>query len=187
VAGISNEEFASTMRILPFPFADAASSTTLEIYHGAHGAWETNSPIRAFLPYELNGEKVLVASYLCTPLVTFSLDKIKDKQHVKGRTLAELGYGNYPLDMVAYEKGGKGFILLINSARGVMRFSAETMAAYEGELTEELSTIQAGLPFDPLPGTGVQQLDNYGKENLAMLVRQPNGQLDLALAPTRRL
>ncbi len=43
VAGLSNEEFASTLRSLPFPFKEGESETSVEIYHGAHGKFETRS------------------------------------------------------------------------------------------------------------------------------------------------
>jgi hypothetical protein len=36
VAGLSNEEFSSAMRIYPFPFEGPGATTTLEIYHGSH-------------------------------------------------------------------------------------------------------------------------------------------------------
>ncbi len=104
VAGLSNEEFASTFRKIPFPFKNKVSASTLEIYHGAHGRYETKSPIRAFVPYKLNGKPHILASYTCTPLVTIPEDKIEPGKHVKGRTIAELGAGNMPLDMIVVTK-----------------------------------------------------------------------------------
>jgi hypothetical protein len=47
VAGLSNEEFASKLRVLPFPFEELDGGASVEIYHGAHGAWETEAPIDA--------------------------------------------------------------------------------------------------------------------------------------------
>ncbi len=38
IAGLSNEEWASTLRRTPFPFEGEVAVTGLEIYHGAHGA-----------------------------------------------------------------------------------------------------------------------------------------------------
>ena len=78
VAGLSNEEFASTMWRVPYPFAEGTTATTLEIFHGAHGEYETHAPIRTFVPYELNDEEHLLAAYLCTPLVTFETSDLKD-------------------------------------------------------------------------------------------------------------
>src|SRR5687768_7678385 len=67
VSGISNQEFASTFRKIPFPFKDKQDQASLEIFHAAHGRYETNSPIRTFTTADLNGKKYLVASYTCTP------------------------------------------------------------------------------------------------------------------------
>src|SRR4051794_37080448 len=53
VAGLSNEEFSSRFLAIPFPFAEATQSTSVEIYHGNHGRLETNSPIRAFTSYDI--------------------------------------------------------------------------------------------------------------------------------------
>ena len=46
VAGLSNQEFSSTLRRIPYPFTGAAGETQLEIYHVAHGRYETRAPIR---------------------------------------------------------------------------------------------------------------------------------------------
>ena len=57
VAGLSNEEFASKLRAIPYPFATSMRGTSVEIYHGNHRAVETRSPVNAFVPYALNGEQ----------------------------------------------------------------------------------------------------------------------------------
>ena len=51
IAGLSNEEFASTLRAIPFPFRTVANGTSVEIYHGAHGRFETRAPVRTFVPF----------------------------------------------------------------------------------------------------------------------------------------
>ena len=51
VAGLSNEEFSSTLRSIPFPFQKSVAGANVEIYHGAHGRFETRSPIRTFVPF----------------------------------------------------------------------------------------------------------------------------------------
>src|SRR4051794_11235320 len=40
VAGMSNEEFSSSLRRIPFPFTGASAATSLEIFHVSHGQWE---------------------------------------------------------------------------------------------------------------------------------------------------
>jgi hypothetical protein len=37
VAGLSNEEFASKLRVLKYPFDGSGQATSVEMYHGAHG------------------------------------------------------------------------------------------------------------------------------------------------------
>ncbi|HUG52175.1 MAG TPA: hypothetical protein VMR21_01180, partial [Vicinamibacteria bacterium] len=115
IAGLSNEEFASTMWKVAYPFAGAVSATTVENYHGAHGKYETEAPVRTFVPYSIKGRPHLLAAYLCTPLVTIAVDDLKDKAHVRGRTVGEFGSGTYPLDMVLYRKDGKEKLLIANS------------------------------------------------------------------------
>src|SRR5438093_1479455 len=70
VAGMSNEEFSSNLRRFPFPFGDEMSHNSLEIFHVSHGVYETAAPINTFVPY---GDGRILASYTCTPLVTFSI------------------------------------------------------------------------------------------------------------------
>jgi hypothetical protein len=186
VAGLSNEEFASTMWKVPYPFGDRVSATTLEIYHGAHGAFETHAPIRTFVPYELAGESHLLAAYLCTPFVTFRADELEDGKHVKGRTLGEFGSGNYPLDMVVYNKGGKDRLLIANSQLPLMIVKPEDIESFEGEILEEPSSYLAGLPYEYRSGAGVQQLDLLTESSFVALQRLPGGTLDLVTLPVRR-
>ncbi|MGH7470979.1 MAG: hypothetical protein ACRENP_23775, partial [Longimicrobiales bacterium] len=44
VAGLSNEEFSSAFRRMPYPFSTRMETTTLEIYHVSHGQNETHAP-----------------------------------------------------------------------------------------------------------------------------------------------
>ena len=71
VAGLSNEEFASKLRTVPYPFAAIDAGTSVEIYHGNHGQFETRSPVISFVPYQVNNTSHLIAGYTCTPLVKF--------------------------------------------------------------------------------------------------------------------
>ena len=66
VAGLSNEEFASNFRRLAFPFNDHMDATSLEIFHVAHGRYETHAPVRTFMPFEIDGEPQILAAYTCT-------------------------------------------------------------------------------------------------------------------------
>ncbi|MCA9070610.1 MAG: hypothetical protein KDA84_16885, partial [Planctomycetaceae bacterium] len=76
VAGLSNEEFASNLRAIEFPFSEVDAGASIEIFHGNHGRLETRSPIRTFVPVTLNGKPEIVAAYTCTPLVRVPLAQL---------------------------------------------------------------------------------------------------------------
>jgi len=185
VAGLSNEDFASTMWRLSYPFEGEAVKTTLEVFHGAHGEWETHAPIRTFVPYRFGDTDHLLAAYLCTPLVTFQTEALKADGHVKGKTVAEMGSGNYPLDMVLYEKDGEERLLIANSNLPMMIIDPKDVAGFKGEIKEPVEGYVAGLPYEIRSGTGVQQLDRFGEHGFVMLQRSPGGILDLVSVPVR--
>lgn len=189
VSGLSNEEFSSTFRSIPFPFKADQSYASLEIYHAAHGRYETYAPIKTFMPYELDGKKHLVASYTCTPLVIFPLDEIQPGKHTKGKTVAELGNRNTPLDIISYQKDGKSYLLMANSSRALMKIDPEKVAKYQDYLTEPVkgNSATAGVEFLNMPYVNVQHLDNYSDSHILAVQRLANGDLDLHTIPTNRL
>ncbi|GAB3327922.1 hypothetical protein GCM10027299_29200 [Larkinella ripae] len=189
VSGLSGQEFNSTFRSIPFPFTDKQEQASLEIYHAAHGKYETLSPIKTFTTAEIKGRKYLVASYTCTPLVLFPMDELKPGSHVKGRTVAEMGSGNTPLDIVTMKKGSESFLVMANSSRPVFKVKYKTVEAYQGSLTTpvEESFATAGLDFVSLPVTNVIQLDKLDDTRMILLQRWSNGNLDLWTSGERYL
>ena len=183
VAGLSNEEFASTMWVAPYPFKDNITATTLEIYHGAHGEYETHAPIRTFLPYSINQQAHLLAAYLCTPLVTFPTAQLENNKHIKGRTVAEFGSGNYPLDMLLYQNQGKDLILMSNSQLPLLIFDPKDVEAFQGEITEEVKGYMAGVKYTPRSGSGIQQLDDFNNKFILATQRMANGNMNLISLP----
>lgn len=181
VSGLSNQEFSSTFRSIPFPFVNKQDQSSLEIYHAAHGRYETYAPIRTFTTAQLNGKKYLVASFTCTPLVLFPLDEMKPGTHVKGRTVGEFGAGNSPLDIITMKKGDESILLMANSSRPVMRVKYKNLETYEGSLTEPVaeSFATAGVNFVTLPMVNVLQLDKLDDSQVLVLQRKANGDLDL--------
>jgi len=178
VAGLSNEEFASKLRAIPFPFTEATKGASVEIYHGSHGRFETNSPVRTFVAYEINGEPNLLAAYTCTPLVKIPVSQLKPGERVKGTTIAELGNRNNPLDMIVYQKDGKDFILMANSSRGIMKITTENIDKVEGITKPQRTT--AGLPYETIAALkGVKHLDRLDKENALALVQADTGAMNL--------
>ena len=180
VAGLSNEEFSSTLRSIPFPFETASKGAGIEIFHGSHGRFETNAPVRTFVPYEINGEKAVLAAYTCTPLVRIPVSELKPGNKVKGTTIAELGAGNKPLDMIVYAKDGKHYILLANSRRGVMKLTADHLESYSG-ITKQ--TEITGVPYETIASLkGVQHLDKFDDASALVLMGE-GASLDLRTVP----
>jgi len=186
VAGLSNEEFAATMWHVKYPFEGPVAATTIENYHGAHGKYETEAPVRAFVAYPLKGKSYLLAAYLCTPLVTFPVDALQDKKHVRGRTIGEFGSGNYPLDMVLVKNDGRDKLVIANSNLPLMVVDPKDVEAFEGEITSKPPSYTAGVRFESRSGTGIQQLDNFGDGYVLALQRILSGRLDLSPMSVRR-
>ncbi len=182
VAGLSTQEFASTLRVIPYPFKDADKGAGIEIFHGAHGKIETQAPIRTFVPYKVNGEDNLMAAYTCTPLVRVPLADLKAGAKVKGTTIAELGNGNQPLDMIAYSKGGKDYLLVANNKRGVMKIPTEGFASAVA-ITARPSTIPSGVPYTTVSEMkDVLHLDKLDNDRALLLVKNGDG-ADLKTVP----
>src|SRR5436305_5126575 len=176
IAGLSNEEFSSSLRSIPFPFQAASKGTGIEIWHGSHGRFETNAPVRTFVPYEINHQTSILAAYTCTPLVRIPVSELKPGSKVKGTTIAELGNRNKPLDMIVYTKGGKHYILMANSSRGVMKLTADHLEGYQ-PITKQ--TEVAGVPYETIADLkGVQQLDKYDDTHAVVLIGE-GASLDL--------
>ena len=173
VAGLSNEEFASTLRAIPVPFEKVDRGTAVEIYHGAHGAYETRAPVRTFVPYKIGNESHLLAAYTCTPLVQFALSELKPGAKIRGKTIAEFGNRNRPLDIIVYQKDGKDYLLLANSARGVMKVAAEQITPNAESITSKVADTK-GLKFEKIDWAGVNQLDQLDNRH-AVVVRTGTG------------
>jgi hypothetical protein len=180
VAGLSNEEFASNLRVIPFPFESVDKGTSVEIYHGAHGKLETRSPVRTFAVFDVGGEPNVLAAYTCTPLVKFPLSDLKPGVKIKGTTVAELGNRNRPLDMIVYNKDGKDFLLLANNSRGVMKVNVEKIDATQGISNPVKGGGTEGLSYDTIAELkGVTQLDKLDKDHAIILVQAEGGAMNL--------
>ncbi len=181
VAGLANEEFASTLRAIPFPFKKVAKGTTVEIFHGAHGKLETHSPIRTFVPFEIDKETRLLAAYTCTPLVEFPVSDLKPAAKITGRTIAELGNRNRPIDMIVYNRGGEDYLLIANSSRGIMKVTTDKIASIKG-IKKRISGT-AGVKYETIKDwQGIDQLDKFN-DKLAIVVRRTDSGSDLETLP----
>jgi hypothetical protein len=194
VAGMTTQEWESNLKAIPFPFSEATTKGAgVQIYHGAHGRFETQAPIQTFMAYDIAGQTHLLASYTCTPLVKFPVAEIKKGERVKGTTVAELGNMNRPLDIIAYSKDGKDYALIANAARGVMKVSLdgvdkieEITAPVRGggqpELNNDASTTKrvggatAGLKYETLKDMdGTMQLDKLNDTTAVVLRKTAKG------------
>jgi len=181
VAGLSNEEFASKLRVLEFPFKGADRGASVEMYHGSHGAMETRSPVRTFITMDIAGKSNVLAAYTCTPLVTFPVGDLQDGQKIRGKTIAELGAGNTPLDIVDYKKAGKEYLLVTNTKHGVLKVSTEGIADV-APITQHVSGT-AGLKAEKIDALkNVTQMDKLNDESAIVLVTA-NGNADLHTVP----
>lgn len=178
VAGLSNQDFASTLRRVKYPFG-SQQSTSVEIYHAGHNLIETRAPIRAMSFATLSGKPYLVAAYTCTPLVIIPLDQLEDGAHVRGKTVAELGYGNTPADMISYTKTEQGktedLVLLVNFNR-----VSNIIPVSQLEAASARPGIETVVPFGQIVGVDVMQaplagtlrVDNLDEKSFVVVRRR---------------
>ena len=173
VAGLSNEEWSSALRSIPFPFKSAEKGATLQIWHSSHGRYETQAPIRTFVPYDISGQQYVLAAYTCTPLVKIPVSELKPGAQVKGAEIADLGAGNQPLDMVPYKKDGHEYILIANTSFGVVKLKADKIETYPA-ISEPQRTDVAGVPYDKVSGLeNVQHLAALDASNVLVMTGHP--------------
>lgn len=189
VTGLSNREFGSTFQAMNFPFNREVEDATLEIYHAAHGQYETQSPVKSFTTAHVGGQDYLIAGYTCTPLVLFPMSELKNGVHSKGRTIAELGNWNTPTDMIVMEKGEESYLLIANTNRSLMKIKFSDIERFEGSLTTPVKERSgtAGIDFIALPFVNVLQLDRLDEKYFVLLKREVNGELNLITESDRWL
>ena len=191
VAGLSNGEFASTLRKITYPFTDKQEATGgIEVYHAVHTQMETRAPIRTMTIANLEGEPTLIASYTCTPLVTIPISQIQAGNSIKGKTIAELGYGNTPIDMITYmaqEQDGSydEKLLVTHKHRSGSLISLKDVAkASQGNGMEgmmaQMPTGTEGMSITYSPTASILHIDNQNQMMVAALKRNlETGGLDM--------
>jgi len=171
VSGLSADASPSTVLEYEFPFHERSRAFRTEIFHAAHGRVEDGSAIRTFIPMNIGGEPSLLAGFTCTPLVQFPVKTSDSPEKLRGKTIAELGNRNRPLDMILYNKGEQEYLLIANSARGVMKLATANIDQQQ-ELTARVSGGgSAGLPFEQVASLeGVVQLDKLDPAHGVVLI-----------------
>ncbi|MEL7269188.1 MAG: hypothetical protein AAGL34_06420 [Bacteroidota bacterium] len=189
VAGLTNSEFASTLRKIAYPFTnDQASVNRIEIYHAVHTQNETRAPIRTMLFDEIDGASTLLASYTCTPLVTIPTEEIQSEADIKGKTIAELGYGNAPIDMITVMTQGmdgsltKNLLVTHKNRGGTMvPFDAVVAGSKASGMEGQQAMFASGLEgMQEIPTANVMQIDVQNQQMLGVVRRNiETGDIDL--------
>ena len=183
VAGLSNEEWSSALRSIPYPFTAAPKGATLQIWHSSHGQYETMAPIRTFTPYTIAGQQYILAAYTCTPLVKIAVNQLKPGAKVKGVEIADLGAGNQPLDMVPYKKDGHEYVLIANSSYGVVKLRADKLESYPA-IDSPTVTDVAGVPYDKISSVrDVRHLAQLDDSNVLLVMGKNGGASALQTMP----
>ena len=179
IAGLSNQDFSSSLRRVKYPFDAKQTMASIEIYHTSHNLVETRAPIRAMSFATLAGRPYLIAAYTCTPIVTIPLDDIQDGAHLRGKTIAELGYGNTPADLIPYSKteGGQSrdYLMLLNFERGASTIPLSQVEAANAKPGIE-SVVQSGqltgLEPTSVPLAGAIRIDNLDEQSFIVVRRR---------------
>lgn len=187
VAGMSNADFASTLWTLDLPLEAEAAVTTVEMFHGVHDQMETRAPIRTMAIAEIAGEPTLIAAYTCTPLVAFPLADIVAGAHITGKTIAELGYGNTPGDLILFDGQDMEqnpvpmlFIQNKNQSAQVIPMAAVADAIAGPGITSALGLSRVDLGASEVPMTGILQIDDQDPGHLLAIRRDAEeGDLEL--------
>jgi hypothetical protein len=124
---------------------------------------------------------VILASYTCTPLVVFRTAELAQGNKVLGKTIAELGSGNTPIDMVLYQKGNQNYILMSNTDTGLIKLSADNLDGFQAITAPVPDT--AGVPYEKLSQQGVQHLARLDDNTALMLVAAADGTQSLKALP----
>lgn len=183
VAGLSNASFSATLRRVPYPFAGRAAVTRIEMYHAVHNQLETRAPVRAMSVVALDGAPHLLAAYTCTPLVTAPLAALTDGAAVRGKTIAELGYGNTPIGVLPFSITYRGqrseWVMVANSSRSadLIALPASAEANRGPGLSEPVRvpfTTKAGLHTIEAPITNLVRLADQDDSFFLALRRDPS-------------
>ena len=100
------------------------------------------------------------------------MSDLKPGAQVKGVTIADLGAGNQPLDMVPYKKDGHEYILIANSSFGVVKLHADSLATDKPIDSPTVVSAAAGAPYDRITTlTNVQHLASVDAGHALVVTR----------------
>ncbi|MEO1267472.1 MAG: hypothetical protein AAFX99_05195, partial [Myxococcota bacterium] len=187
VAGLSNADFTSSLWALPVSLKGDVQTSKVEIYHAVHAQKETRAPIRSMKVVDINGVDYMIAAYTCTPLVAFPLTAVKDGAKITGKTIAELGYGNTPGDLLSFmaqdDKKNTFPVLFLqhkNQSAQVIPLKGVAEAVGKAGITEPVGLKTVNLGAMPVPMTQILQAADQDPFHL-VVVRRDIEQGDLEL------
>jgi len=112
------------------------------------------------------------------------MSDLKPGVHVKGTTIAELGNRNRPLDMIAYQKDGKDYILMANSSRGIMKLATDQLGQAGGIVDPVGGGGRKGVGYETIEAwKGIDQLDRLDSAHALVVRRADNGSVNLESIP----
>jgi hypothetical protein len=154
VAGISNEEFCSVLRRMPYPFDGTESISNIEMYHIVHDNYESRAPIRSMAVKSIDGKDQLVAAYTCSPLVLIPLEELQDSQKVKAKTVGDMGNGQ-PIDMVPFKMKGEEMLFVTNNSRSPMVIPVKGLNGAKGVTKKDFKSgpkldVNPIMPYGPI-------------------------------------
>ena len=183
VSGVNSTDFSSTLHQIAYPFTGMATESRIEIYHAVHDQNETRAPIRAQTIVGEGDDAVMIAAYTCTPIVTIPLRELTDGAQVRGKTIADVGYGNTPVGILSFKALNQQYqleemILVVNKQRSAQIFSKAQMLAADALGSHAMDP--SGLVSRSLPLSGIVQIKEYSDTQLLALRRDAEtGSLDL--------
>jgi hypothetical protein len=116
--------------------------------------------------------------------VHFRLADLTDGAKVVGRTVAELGAVNQPLDMVTFVNDGEEYLLVANSAHGLVKIACRDIDG-QSPLTEQRRTV--GVPRETKDLQGIRRLANLGGSYVLALQSDDAGRQHLRSLKTASL
>jgi hypothetical protein len=149
----ATDKFAASRVFTINPAAKDGSPMQIstKTFHTGHNRWETQAPLRVLMPFTENGKTNVIGSFTCTPIVRYDLEDAKNDEQVTGSSVLELGTGNTPRSMFAYERDGKRYILVgvgRNNKKPAFGFpSAYWVARVDAELLKETTNINERAPW----------------------------------------
>jgi hypothetical protein len=147
----ASDKFTGSRVFTIDPKGKDATQVSTKTYHVGHGRWETSAPLRVLTPFFENGKTSVVGSFTCTPVVRYDLEDAKDDAQIVGNSVVELGTGNTPRGMFAYERDGKKYLLVSvgrNNKQPAFGFpSAYWVARVDADLLKETTNINEKAPW----------------------------------------